>query len=140
QRTPGCPGERDRPPILPAPQGASRGRPVMRAARSLDAHPRRVGRYDLLFPLGAGGMATVYLAQIRSGFDFEREVAVKLIHPHLRVAAGDQDLLDEARLAARIRHPHVVPTLDVGRDDAGIYLVMDYVEGDALSALMAAPR
>jgi serine/threonine-protein kinase len=101
--------------------------------------PERVGRYELLAQLGRGGMATVYLARARGLGGFEREVALKLTHTHLRDEAGfSKHLLEEARLAARIRHPNVVPVLDVGDDPRGVFLVMEYIEGDTLAGLVRA--
>lgn len=108
-------------------------------ARRTSAHltlPHDIGRYQLLVPIASGGMATVYLALARAEFGFERQVAVKLIHPHLQEAEFKRSLVEEAKLAARIRHPNVVQTIDVGEDDVGIYLVMDYVEGGPLRRLM----
>jgi len=79
----------------------------------------------------------VYLARTRGVAGFEREVALKLVHAHLR---GDEEsrlhLLEEARLAARIRHPNVVSVTEVDADAVGVFLVMDYVEGEALSGLV----
>ncbi len=78
----------------------------------------------------------MYLARAEGLGGFEREVAVKLIHAHLRENQElTLSLLDEARIAAKIRHPNVVPVYDVGEDPAGIFLVMEYVEGDTLSGL-----
>lgn len=98
--------------------------------------PRRLGRYELLHPIAAGGMATVFLGRAAGIGGFERLVAVKVCHPHLR---GDPEFaamfLDEARLAARIHHPNVVPVLDVG-DDGALFFVMEYVQGVALSELI----
>ena len=102
--------------------------------------PEQLGRYELLLPIATGGMATVYLARALGIAGFEREVAVKLMHPHLR-ADGEGaalDLLEEARLAGRIRHPNVVAVLDVGDDPHGIFLVMEYIEGETLSSLLRA--
>ena len=63
------------------------------------------------------------------------------MHPHLRDDDGFQrDLIEEAKLAARIRHPNVVPVLDAGEDPVGVFLVMDYVEGDTLAGLVRAAR
>jgi serine/threonine-protein kinase len=91
--------------------------------------------------LGTGGMAAVFLARAEGMGGFERDVAVKLIHAHLR---ENQELtlafLNEARIAAKIRHPNVVPVYDVGEDPSGIFLVMEYVEGDTLSGLQRAAR
>jgi eukaryotic-like serine/threonine-protein kinase len=104
---------------------------------SVTPFPERIGRYELLLPIGSGGMATVFLARASGVGGFERDVALKIIHAHLR---ADEDsklhLLDEARLAARIRHPNVVPVIEVGDDPFGVYLVMDYVEGDSLAGVM----
>ncbi len=98
--------------------------------------PERVGRYDLLLPIASGGMATVYLARSQGVGGFERLVALKLTHAHLREHEDfSGGLVDEAKLAARIRHPNVVPVLDVGDDPNGVFLVMEYVEGDSLAGL-----
>src|SRR5688572_12122291 len=83
-------------------------------------------------------MATVYLARLTGVGGFQRFVAMKRLHPHL---AGEKEFvemfLDEARLAAGIHHPNVVPILEVGASSVGYYLVMEYVEGDTLARLLA---
>jgi len=101
---------------------------------------RRLGRYEVLARLASGGMAGVYVARAIGVAGFERLVAIKVLHPHL---AHEEEFismfLDEARLAARIRHPNVVPTTDISdTQDAGFYLVMDYIEGDHLGAMLQA--
>lgn len=101
-----------------------------------DEVPERLGRYEVLVPIASGGMATVYLARSTGMAGFEREVALKLTHGHLLhnpefVTA----LMDEARLAGRIRHPNVVSVHDVGEEGERVYIVMDYVEGDSLAGL-----
>ena len=106
------------------------------AARDLTG--RRLGRYEVLTLLASGGMATVYVARAQGVAGFERLVAIKVLHPHL---AHDEDFismfLDEARLAARIRHPNVVGTLDISDTQGeGYFLVMEYVEGDHFGALL----
>ena len=107
------------------------------ASSTAGAFPDRVGKYELLLPLGTGGTATVYLARTRGVAGFEREVALKLVHAHLRADEESRlHLLEEARLAARIRHPNVVPVTEVDADACGVFLVMDYVEGEALSGLV----
>ena len=99
--------------------------------------PERIGRYDVLLPIASGGMGTVYLARARGVGGFEREVALKLMHGHLKQESSfSHDLIEEAKLAVRIRHPNVVSVIDVGDDPFGIFLVMDYVEGDTLAGLM----
>ncbi len=93
----------------------------------------RVGRYEALRPIASGGMATVYLGRAEGARGFERQVAIKAMHPHL---ADDPEFvtmfLDEARMAANIRHPNVVPTLDVAEEGGQLFLIMEYVEGLSL--------
>ena len=89
--------------------------------------------------LAAGGMATVHIARLLGEAGFSRTVAVKRLHPNF---AQEQEfvamLLDEARLVARIRHPNVVPMLDVVREPNELFLVMEYVHGESWSRLIAA--
>ena len=84
-------------------------------------------------------MATVYLARAEVVQGVTRDYALKVMHPHLR---GDPEwathLLHEAKIAARIRHPNVVPVVEAGDDPLGLYLVLDYIEGDTLSGLSRA--
>jgi serine/threonine-protein kinase len=99
---------------------------------------QRIDRYELVGEIASGGMATVYLARLTGVGGFQRFVAIKRLHPHL---AGEQEFvqmfLDEARLAAGIHHPNVVPILEVGASHLGYYLVMEYIEGDTLARLLA---
>jgi serine/threonine-protein kinase len=99
---------------------------------------RRLDRYELIGELASGGMATVFLGRLGGVGGFQRFVAIKRLHPHL--AAEEEFIemfLDEARLAASIHHPHVVPILEVGESESGYYLVMEYIEGDTLARIMA---
>lgn len=99
-----------------------------------------INRYALLGEIASGGMATVHLARLRGASGFERTVAVKRCHPHLRSDPHFQEMLvDEARLAANIHHPNVVATLDVIPGEA-LSVVMEYVEGGPLSELIAWTR
>jgi serine/threonine-protein kinase len=99
---------------------------------------RHLDRFELIAELASGGMATVYLARLSGAGGFQRFVAIKRLHPHL---AGDNEFvqmfLDEARLAARLHHPNVVPILEIGESPQGYYLVMEYVEGDTLARILA---
>ncbi|MBC7174457.1 MAG: serine/threonine protein kinase, partial [Polyangiaceae bacterium] len=103
---------------------------------------KQLGRYQVLAHIASGGMAGVYAARQEGTFGFERIVALKVLHPHL--ASEDEFLtmfVDEARLAARIRHPRIVSVLDIAEDPGeGLYLVMDYVEGDHLGNLSRAAQ
>jgi len=99
---------------------------------------QRLGRYDLIAEIAAGGMATVYLARLGGVGGFQRNVAIKCLHPHLaRNEEFVEMFLDEARLAALIHHPNVVPIQEVGEGSNGYYLVMDYVEGDTFASLLS---
>lgn len=103
--------------------------------------PATLGRYEVLGAIASGGMATVYLARVTGLAGFEREVALKLTHAHLRDEPDFvTSLMDEARLAGRIRHQNVVSVLDVGVDPAGVFIVMDYVDGDSLSRILRVMR
>jgi len=100
-----------------------------------------IGRYVVYDEIAAGGMASVHLARQIGAVGFSRTVAVKRLHAHL---ARDDEFatmfLDEARLAARIRHPNVVQVLDVVHDAGELFLVMDFVHGEPLSRLVRAIR
>lgn len=81
-------------------------------------------------------MATIYLARAKGAGGFTRTVAVKVCHKHLRDNPTFVAMfLDEARLAARIHHPHVVSTLDV-QDEEELFLVMEYIEGGHLAQIV----
>src|SRR5262245_21694120 len=96
-----------------------------------------LGRYMLHGPLARGGMATVHIGRLLGPAGFARTVAIKRLHDQY---AQDPDFvsmfLDEARLAARVRHPNVVSTIDVVIEQDELSLVMDYVHGEALSRLI----
>ncbi len=95
---------------------------------------RIVGRYALHREIASGGMATVHLGRLIGSAGFSRTVAIKCLHAQFSRAPEFVSMfLDEARLAARIRHPNVVQTLDVVAADEEIFVVMDYVHGEALS-------
>lgn len=96
----------------------------------------QIGRYALFEQFATGGMATVHFGRLDGAGGFSRVVAIKRLLPHL-VQNEDftQMLLKEARLAARVRHPNVVPTLDVVASKGDVLLVLEYVHGESLSAL-----
>ncbi len=96
----------------------------------------RFDRYELLYPLAQGGMATVWVARLVGKHGFEKLVAVKTVLPQYADDADFQSMfLDEARIAARIRHPNVAEILDVGEEADITFLVMEWVEGDSLAKL-----
>jgi eukaryotic-like serine/threonine-protein kinase len=99
------------------------------------------GRYAIYDEIASGGMATVHFGCSLGAASFSRLVAIKRLHAHLaREHEFVTMFLDEARVAARIRHPNVAPTLDVVATDREIFLVMEYVHGESLSRLLAAMR
>jgi serine/threonine-protein kinase len=101
------------------------------------AKRERLGRYVLHHKLGRGGMATVYLGRMVGEKGFERWVAVKRMHEHL---LEDEDtrrmFLDEARMAARLQHSNLVQVTDFGEVAGQPYLVMEYINGETLSAIL----
>jgi len=104
-----------------------------------EVEPGRIlhGRYELIHRLGHGGMASVYLGRAIGTAGFERLVAVKVIHPHLANESEFVEMfLDEARIAAKIHHPNVCETLDLGEDEGLFFMVMEYVEGETLATLV----
>jgi eukaryotic-like serine/threonine-protein kinase len=103
------------------------------------APARIIGRYALYGELAAGGMASVHLGRLLGPVGFSRTVAIKRLHEqYARDPEFVSMFLDEARLCARIRHPNVVPTLDVIANDRQLLLVMEYVQGESLSRLCRA--
>jgi serine/threonine protein kinase len=102
---------------------------------------RIVGRYALYDEIAAGGMATVHIGRLLGSVGFSRTVAIKRLHrQYAREPEFVSMFLDEARLAARIRHPNVVGTLDVVSLDGELFLVMEYVQGEPLVRLIRAVR
>jgi serine/threonine protein kinase len=100
-----------------------------------------LGRYALYDEIACGGMATVHIGRLLGPVGFSRTVAIKRLH---RQYAKEPDFvsmfLDEAHLAARIRHPNVVGTLDVVAQDGELFLVMEYVKGESLVRMMRTVR
>jgi serine/threonine-protein kinase len=105
------------------------------------AESTSVERYELLGELATGGMATVYFGRQRGAFGFSRTVAIKSMHPQLAKDPTFRAMfIDEANLTSRIRHPNVVPTLDIVSSPTKLLIVMEYVDGVSLSVLLRAAR
>lgn len=95
------------------------------------------GKYRLVREIAHGGMGFVFEAVYCPEGGFERRVAVKRIHPHLAATERFVEAFrDEAKLSARLAHPAIVQVLDFGRIDDSYFLVMEYVEGMTLGAMM----
>ncbi len=96
----------------------------------------RLDRYELLWPLAEGGMASVWLARLHGKRGFEKLVAVKTILPKFAADPRFQSMfLDEARIAAGIEHTNVARVIDLGEEHGVLYIAMEFVDGDALSKL-----
>jgi serine/threonine-protein kinase len=100
---------------------------------------RVLGRYALGAKIASGGMATVHLGRVIGSIGFSRTVAIKRLHERFSTDPKFVSMfIDEARLAARVRHPNVVPTLDVVVDDGEIFVVLEYVHGEPVHRLVRA--
>jgi eukaryotic-like serine/threonine-protein kinase len=95
------------------------------------------GHYRVERELGAGGMATVYLAH---DLKHDRDVAIKVLHPDLGAALGGERFLAEIRTTARLQHPHILPLLDSGEAGGLLYYVMPLVTGETLRARLERER
>jgi serine/threonine protein kinase len=118
--------------------GASTG---SKAAAESVRGVRRCGRYEILHPLGVGGMAEVYKARVAGPAGFQREVVLKRLH-----ACHGQDpefvamFEDEARILGLLHHPNVVQALDFAKSDGQLHLVLEYVEGPSLGRVLRSGR
>jgi serine/threonine-protein kinase len=92
--------------------------------------PRDLGEYTLLKRLAVGGMAEVYVAKTKGIGGFEKQVAVKVIHP--RYSEDEhfiQMLVEEAKISVLLTHVNIAQTFDLGRHAEQYYIVMEYIEG-----------
>lgn len=100
-----------------------------------------LGRYEILMRVAQGGMASVWAARLQGTRGFQKIVAIKTMLPDVSDDPEFETMfLDEARVAARIRHPNVVEIFDLGEQDDVLYLVMEWVEGDTLSGIQKAAK
>ncbi|MBN2526730.1 MAG: serine/threonine protein kinase [Deltaproteobacteria bacterium] len=101
----------------------------------------KIGRYEVIYPMAAGGMASVHLGRLSGLAGFERLVAIKIIHPHLSNRQMFVDMfLDEARLAAQLHHPNIGEVIEVGEDDGLLYMVGELIIGRNLRDLFNRAR
>jgi Tol biopolymer transport system component len=95
----------------------------------------RLGPYEILAPIGAGGMGEVYKAKDTR---LDRTVAVKVLPQHLSSSPEVRQRFErEAKTISQLSHPHICALYDVGREGETEYLVMEYLEGETLSARLA---
>ena len=108
--------------------------PILRAGYRLD-------RYELLCPIASGGMAAVWLAQLRGKRGFEKLFAIKTIKTELTDDARFQEMfLDEARIASGIEHPNVAHIVDLGEQGSILYIAMEWVDGESLAKVARLAR
>lgn len=102
---------------------------------------RQLGRYELIARIGEGGMAEVQLARLRGAMGFEKLVVVKLVHEHLSSQKSFVEMLmQEARLAALVKHPNVVDIYDLGEAQGRTFIAMEYLAGEPMLAVLRAGR
>jgi serine/threonine-protein kinase len=100
-----------------------------------------LGRYELLLPVAAGGMAMVWAARLRGSRGFQKIVAVKTMLPKLSEDPQFEKMfLDEASLASRIHHPNVVEVLDLGEEAGVLFIAMEWLDGAPLNQVMKAAK
>ncbi len=106
---------------------------------SPDGDPSRIGRYRIIRRLGQGGFGRIYLAH---DDDLDRPVAIKVPNPERITDSADLEaFLTEARILAKLDHPHIVPVFDVGRTEDGLcFVVSKLVEGSDLAVRMGQVR
>jgi serine/threonine protein kinase len=98
---------------------------------------KSVSHYQILSKIGAGGMASVYLADdLKHG----RRVAIKVMNADIGAAIGTSRFLREIEIAARLTHPHILPLHDSGVIDEQPYYVMPYIEGQSLRQTMRSAK
>jgi serine/threonine-protein kinase len=103
----------------------------------LDSPSRRLDRYVLFDEIASGGMATVHFGRLVGSVGFARTVAIKRLHPMFAKAPEFVEMFtDEARLAARMRHPNIAATLDVVSIGGELFLVMEYIQGESVARLL----
>ncbi len=108
----------------------------MEAASSVLVAGYKLDRFELLCPIASGGMATVWLAQLRGKRGFQKLFAIKTIRTELLEDPRFQEMfLDEARIASGIQHPNVAQILDLGEQGDVLFIVMEWVDGDALAKI-----
>lgn len=96
-----------------------------------------IGKYRLVAELGRGGMAEVFLALVHGVAGFNKLMVIKRLRPHL---ADEHEFLqmflDEARLAAKLSHPNIVQTIEVGEENGQFFISMEYLEGQPLNRIL----
>ena len=99
--------------------------------------PARLGRYELVARLAAGGMGEIFLARLEAAAGFEKLFVIKRVLPHLADEARFRGMLiAEARLASKMTHANICQVYELGETDGQLYIVMEYLEGVTLLPLL----
>lgn len=110
--------------------------PLYRPMATTAANPTKLGRFEIIRPLGKGGQGSVWLAKDPQ---LKREVALKTLNPKaVSDATSMRKWLDEAIMASQLSHPNIVLVFDAAEDNGQPYVVFEYVKGKTLSALLKA--
>ena len=103
--------------------------------------PTRIGRYEIIRPLGEGAMAQVFLAELQTFGGFRRKVALKIVRPEFaRDPKFGQLMSREAMIGSLLQHPNVVETLEFNEADGRMFLALEFVEGETVEDLLKATK
>nr|QEO74303.1 serine/threonine protein kinase [uncultured bacterium] len=120
---------------------AHRSGPPSEPRAEAPAQSNRFGSYELVRPLGSGGMAEVFLARHKGVQGFSKDVVLKRILPQMSNNAELLEMfLQEARLVARLSHPNIVQTFELGRQGQQYFIAMEYVRGRDLASVLRDAR
>jgi serine/threonine-protein kinase len=119
---------------VPLPTTGEGDAPRIQATMRQTLRDATLGEYEILAELGRGGMATVFLAH---DIALDRKVAIKVMAPHLLEGEGMVDRFKlEARTAAQLSHPHIIPIYAVRETESTIFFVMKFIEGRGLDTII----
>jgi eukaryotic-like serine/threonine-protein kinase len=109
-----------------------------RSEGQIEGHPTAAfGKYQLFASLGRGGMADVFLSVARGQMGFNKLAVIKRLRQALAEEPAFRNMfLDEARLAARLNHPNIVHTYEVGEQNGVYFIAMEYLEGQSLNKVL----
>jgi serine/threonine protein kinase len=117
--------------------GAGQGHEVEMEGLGASPQAATFGKYHLFASLGRGGMADVFLSVARGPMGFNKLAVIKRLRANLADDPAFRTMfLDEARLAARLNHPNVVHTYEVGEQDGSYFIAMEYLEGQSLNKVI----